>query len=149
VIRGRLLDAQKRLRGGSVGAIRIARHAVPRDDRVALQVGVIDVEEAVFLVARMKGEAEEAALAAAGDAAGDVEEWIGEEAGAVPHADFAALLDDEEARVARMRDRNGLRGAGHDRLEDDVRLRLRKDRGQQDSEEVHEAVRHAKIGNVS
>src|SRR5205823_4919387 len=66
----------------------------------AARRGVVDEEETVSGVVRMEDEADEPALVAAGDEVAHVEEGGRQDARAVPDRDRAALLDDEEPRVA-------------------------------------------------
>src|ERR1044071_10127874 len=68
VVRERLRDAQQDPRGRRIGAIRIRlRHPIAGDDGGSRsgRLRVVDEEEAVLLVMRMKRDAEETALAAA------------------------------------------------------------------------------------
>ena len=66
------------------------------------EVGVVDEEAAVGGVVRMEGQAQETALAAAGDLGVDVEEGRGQERAPLHDPDGAGLLDDEDAaHVAR------------------------------------------------
>ena len=78
---------------------------VARDDVVAGEVGVVDVEEAVAEVVGVERQTEQALLAAAGHQGVDVEEVGAEDVAVALHdADVAALLDHEEAAVAGVGD---------------------------------------------
>src|SRR5204862_4240758 len=86
-VREGLRDPQQDLRGRGVGTIRIdRRHAIARDHggSRSYRLGVVDVEEAVLLVLRMEGDAEQSALVAAEDEVRDVEKRRRQDARAVP-----------------------------------------------------------------
>ena len=97
---------------------------IANDVDVAVRVGVVDEKESVRRVVRMKGEAEESALAAAGDERVDIEERRRQKLRAVVDDDLSALRCDEEPRVARVRDSDRNVETGDDRTERD-RLRDR------------------------
>jgi hypothetical protein len=81
VVGERLLDVEQNARAGGVGETRVAgSDPVAGDDGVAIVVGVVDEEEAVFGVARMEGGREQAALAVRRRQRPDVEERPGEDA---------------------------------------------------------------------
>ena len=66
------------------------------DPDVPIGIGVVDVEATAFLVVGGEGDREQAALAAEGDQAADVEERLAELAAVAQDAHLARLLDDEE-----------------------------------------------------
>jgi hypothetical protein len=141
VVRERLVDTQQHVRGGGIGQVRVGRAAgVAGDHRVAVDVGVVDEEEAVLGVARVERQAEEAALAAAADEVADVEERLRPHVRRLQDADPAALLDDEEAGIAGVGDGHRLGETIGDRLQCDHRLRLGNDGGKDESGEVHAAT---------
>ena len=87
-----------------------ARDAVLVDRGVAVELGEVDVELAVGLVARVEGEPQETLLVALGDHVRDIEERGRVEDAVLDDADLAALFDDEQPTRA-------IAGAGHeDRL---------------------------------
>ena len=75
----------------------LARAAVLDDPRVALQVGVVDVEAPAGGVVGREGHRQQAALAARRRSCARVEERLRELAAAAHDADAPALLDDEHA----------------------------------------------------
>ena len=115
----RLLAAGVRGVGGGIGA-------EPGDMDVALVIGVVHVEPAVLTELWMERDTEQAALAAAADARGDIKIRPGQEL-SVPHdADPAILLDDEQPRVARGRGEiQRVVEAGDDGHQAQAALRLR------------------------
>ena len=70
---------------------------------VAVGGGEVDKEETVARVLRMKRHAEQAALAAGRDAAGDVEERCGLQRATLDDANLSTQLDDEDAVVGERR----------------------------------------------
>ena len=109
------------------------RHAVARHVVVAVAIRVVDEKESVVAIVRMEGDAEQAALAAAQHDRADVEERCSAQPERVVDADRSCLLGDEEARVARMRERDRLIEPGGDRLQRDV-LRGRRHREKHEKE---------------
>src|SRR6184192_1390108 len=97
VIRVGLFDEQDQLVGRAVRHVRIRRHRVALDTRVAVQVGVIDVEKPVRTVARVEGHAEQPLLAAETDFARDVQKRRRQELHVLNHSDPPGLLDHEQA----------------------------------------------------
>ncbi len=120
VVFERLRDGQQHLRRRGIGAVRIGRaRAIRRDHRRAVAgARVVDEEAAVGRVERMKREAEQAALAAGGDQAAEVEKRRRRKGAIAQDADASALLDDEETRSVggRVDDVDGRRRAGGDQL---------------------------------
>src|SRR5690606_29381025 len=103
VVVGVRLDlGEQDLLAGGVGDVARGREA--RQHRVAVVVGVVDVEAPRRRVVLGERQAEEAALAAAADAVGDVEERLLQDR-AVPYdADRASLLADEQPVVVSVGD---------------------------------------------
>jgi len=102
VVGERLIDEHDLLRAQRVGAIGIGRDVEARDDRVAAQVDVVDVEEAVLRVVGMEGETQEPALVVAcriGNQVVDVQEGPGQDLAVLEDLDHAALLDDEQPGI--------------------------------------------------
>src|SRR5436190_15822728 len=120
------------------------RLAVPRaeldDARVAVQVGVVDVEAMVLLVARAERHREQPTFAPARDARADVEERPGDApADEVP--DAARLLDDVEAVRLGRRRRDVRRRVEAARVLTDRHGRRRDRPGSADHREDHTAAR--------
>src|SRR5207247_1431098 len=114
-------DSEEDGGAGRIADVGVRRgDGVARDGDVAARRGVVDEEEAVRRVVRMEGQAEEPALAAAGDEVADVEEGRGQDARAVPDRDGAALLDDEEPRVAGADDAERRSEAAGDALQGEL-----------------------------
>jgi hypothetical protein len=112
-------DGQEDLGRGGIGDVRVAGHGVPRDDLIPPRVGVVDEEQAVACIVRVEGEAQEPPLAVRVDEPRDVEKRP--RGDSVEDADLAPLEDDEQPRVAGVRNRHRFRDArqaGH-RLEAD------------------------------
>src|SRR5207249_4562685 len=80
-----------------VGDVGVGAHLIARDHGVPGRVRVVDEEEPALLVVGGEGDAQEAALAAAGDLARNVEEGGGQEHVVLDDADAAGLLDHEHA----------------------------------------------------
>ena len=70
--------------------------AEPRDDRVALPVGEVDVEALAARIIRRQDEPEQPLLSAGDHRARQIKEVGGEHRAAAAHADVTVLLDDEE-----------------------------------------------------
>ena len=72
-----------------------------RDDGIALQIGVVDVEAAVLTEARMEGQAEQALLVALrSDAARDIQEGFRKQLSLFDDSNAAGLLDHKQTPVA-------------------------------------------------
>jgi hypothetical protein len=106
------------------------------DVGVAVAVGVVDEEAAVLGVTRVEGEAEEAPLPAARDAAGDVEEGRRHDRPVPQDANAPALLHDEDPAVAGgglqvegLAEAAGHPGGGERRLAGDRRRGTAETRG--------------------
>src|SRR5436190_4484966 len=86
----------------------------------------------------MKGEAEQSPLVAAGDETADVEKRRRQDARAVVNHDDAALLDDEEPRIAGMRQSERQVESGSDRIEPDVLgEHIGRDEGEEKKKALH------------
>src|SRR5215203_389274 len=99
------MDDQQRARARRIGLVGIGRRdLVAGDDRVAVQVRVVDEKEPVLGVAGVEGHGEEAALVAEVDLAPEVEERLGQHRAAVQDDDPALAEDHEQAGVRRVGD---------------------------------------------
>ena len=132
-VAGAVLEREQDGRGVGIGLVRVERDVIARHDDVAVAARVVDVEEAVRGVPRMKGDAEQPPLVAAGDEAVDVEERRGEHARAVVDHDAAGLQGDEQARVAGVGERHRLVEPGGDGDEADL-LRTGRRREKEEKE---------------
>ena len=102
VVRREVLDEEQLL--GRAGNRRRPVRAVLDDARVAVSVGVVDVEAVCRRVVRRERDREETLLAAAHDEGADVEERRRPDLPALEHEDPPRLLDDvEPPRLARRR----------------------------------------------
>src|SRR5947207_5058814 len=101
MVRERLLDVEQDPFAARIGAVRVARPSGPilGDDRVALEIGVVDVEArfAGRAVAGVEREAEQAPFPARTYAIPDVEEWLTRELSVLDDPDPARLLEHEES----------------------------------------------------
>jgi hypothetical protein len=107
------------------------------DARVAVQVGVVDVEEVVAPVGGVEGDRKQAALAAALDPAADVEERRRAQLSAGEHPDRAGLLHDVD--VARLAGRGRDVGRRGETLRDGLEVDRGGKRGR-DDERQHQLV---------
>src|SRR2546430_4992902 len=99
VVRMRLCDEEDQLRRGDVGNIGIRADRVAFDPRVAVVVGVVDVEVSVRGVARVERHAQQPPLASCAHGAGDVQERSRGELPVLHDPDPPLLLDNEESRI--------------------------------------------------
>ena len=99
----RLVDPDDQRRTGRIGEVRIRRNLILADLGVPAGIDQVDIEEAVAGKIRIKGEAQETALAVGLDLCGDIEEGHRQNlpAGKVENLDQPALFHNEQAaRVA-------------------------------------------------
>ena len=129
VVVERLVDRQQRHAAERVGDVGVRGDRVPRDDGVPDGVRVVDVEEPVLGVVRMKGRGQQPLLAATDDERRDVQKGRGQDSRAVPDQDLAAVEREEDPAVAGVGDGRDPADRSRDRRQDDVgrhRRRLRR-----------------------
>ncbi len=142
----RLVDPEEHRLRRRLGRVAVRRHRVAGDHRVAVEVRVVDEEEAVGGVVRVEGDAQEPAFAAGTYPVADVEEGPRQEHAVqgVEDDDLAALEGDEETPVAGVGDGDGGIEAGGQNLEVepldvDAEKVGRRRRREDDRQDEHEA----------
>ena len=96
VIAEGLGDSEQHSARQRVGHVGIARHGIAREDGIAGRVRVVDVEESVSAIVRMKGDTEQAPFVATGDERGDIKEGRRQELSAVVDDNLSPLESKEE-----------------------------------------------------
>src|SRR2546430_1184387 len=99
VVRIRLCDEKDQLGRSDVGNIGIRADRIAFDPRIAVVVGIVDVEVSVRGVARVERHAQQPPLGSRTHGAGDVQERSREELPVLHDPDPPILLDDEESRI--------------------------------------------------